>query len=326
MKIAFTICSNNYLSRAKTLCDSITKFAYDHHTIIVLCDEYSSAIDYSFFNGHRLIPVTELGIKNFDSMRLKYKIVEFNTAIKPFVFDYIYHNLHAEIVTYIDPDICLFAPLDAVENEHKDCSMLLTPHILTPLDFDGLTPTENTFTQYGIFNLGFLATKRDKNTFNMLEWWKSRLEVNCFKNPQEGIFVDQLPMNFAPIFFEGVKFSKNPGLNMAPWNLHERTLSLRDGTFFVNSDTPLIFYHFSKFQPGIKTFAQPYSREPQGNSDALAKLHDIYESKLVENRFHDFADIKYAYTLDPTPPFTPPPPTLIQRVLRRLKGCIRYQS
>lgn len=296
-KIIFTICSNNYLAQAKTLGDSILKQNPDYNFIIFLCDKKNSKIDYSFLKPHQIIEVYEIGIKNFNEMVSKYNIIELNTSIKPFAFYYLFKTYKdAEYVMYFDPDTYVFNKLKAVEEELKDNSILLTPHIYTPIEFDGETPTENTFTQNGIYNLGFLALRKNEEIYKLIDWWMRRLEINCYNNPKEGIFVDQLPMNFAPIFFKNVKISENWGLNMAPWNLHERTLTMKDDKYYVNDKFPLIFYHFSNYNPNNPDLLSThYTRVTFENNNILKKAYDTYKKEIISNNYNNLFKIECFY-------------------------------
>lgn len=303
MKIVFTICSNNYLAQAKTLGDSVLKYNPDYKFIICLCDKKSEKIDYSFFEPHQIIDVAEIGIHKFTEMSKKYDIIELNTSVKPFVFEYIYNNFQeAEFVMYFDPDTCVFDKLKSIEDELENSSILFTPHIYTPIEFDGKNPTENTFTQHGTYNLGFLATKRDANSFQLFDWWKRRLEINCYNKPEQGVFVDQLPMNFAPLFFEGVKISDNWGVNMAPWNLHERDLSFKDDKYFVNDKYPLLLYHFSNCSPqDSDLLATYYNRITFEGHNILKKAYDEYKIEVLKNNYEVLKLINCVYTNKATP-------------------------
>ena len=297
MKIIFTICSNNYLAQAKTLGDSVLKHNPDYSFMIFLCDKKCQEVDYSFFEPHKVVEVQDVLMEKFDEMAGKYDIIELNTSVKAFVFHYIYNTFKdVEFVMYFDPDTCVFDKLILIEKELENASVLLTPHIYTPVEFDGKQPTENIFTQYGIYNLGFLATRRKEGTFDLLEWWKKRLEINCYNKPQEGIFVDQLPMNFAPIFFKGVKVSENRGLNMAPWNLHERNLTLSGGKYFVNDATPLVFYHFSNCKPhDSENLSTYYTRVTFEGQDVLRKIYDQYKKAVLKNNYKKLSQIACAF-------------------------------
>ena len=82
MKTAFfTICSRNYLAFALTLRQSVLRAEPDHAFYIFLADE---AADADRLSSIEVIPVAELERPEIASMALRYTIMEFNTAIKPF--------------------------------------------------------------------------------------------------------------------------------------------------------------------------------------------------------------------------------------------------
>ena len=312
MKIAFTICSNNYLAQAKVLGDSLLEHNPEYAFFICLCDARHPDAAYELLLPHTIVDAGSLGIEKFDEMNEKYTIIELNTSLKPFAFSYLYTLYpEADTVIFLDPDTRLYAPLNAVERELEGNAFLLTPHILTPVELDGQTPTENTFTQFGTFNLGFLATRRNQTTDAMLDWWKRHLEANCYIRPGKGVFVDQLPMNLAPVLFEHVAVSRNPGCNMAPWNHHERRLTLRDGRYFVNDANRLVFYHFSKFKPGAwnsaEGFKGGFSRAYKGDPEIFHAFCRDYEALLLLNGYERLANIPCAFSRKDSPRKKPAP-------------------
>lgn len=297
MKIAFTICSNNYLAQAKTLGDTLMRHNPDYLFIIGLCDKKTKKIDYSFFDPYQIIEAENIAIEGFDDMVSRYSVVELNTSVKPFFFHYLFKKYKdAEMILYFDPDIAVFRELKPIEDEFEGSSIFLTPHIYTPIDFDGKTPTENNFTSHGIYNLGFLGLKRSDDSFKFLSWWKDRLFANCYEKTDEGMFVDQLLINFVPIFFNNVCISKNWGLNVAPWNLHERRLTINKGEYFINGKDPLIFYHFSNYNPLTPSvLATNYNRVALTDNTVLKKLYDEYGSNLLKNNFTIYKAIACYY-------------------------------
>src|SRR5262249_49877928 len=121
-------------------------------------------------------------------------------------------------------------------------------HILTPIQLDGKRPTENTFLRYGVYNLGFISARRTDESLALMRWWKERTYSAGHFSPDGGMFVDQLYMNLAPLLFGGISVLRHEGYNVAPWNLHERVLSNKDGSYVVNDTFPLVFFHFSSFR------------------------------------------------------------------------------
>ncbi|MDQ8015272.1 MAG: glycosyltransferase, partial [Flavobacterium nitrogenifigens] len=200
MKIAFTICSNNYLAQAKILEYSLLEKNSDYKFIIGLCDEFSEDIDYSFLENIEIIPASQFGIYCFDEIIKKYDIVELNTSIKASFFKYLiskYENL--ETIIYFDPDIQIFNKLSLLEKYLKEYDILLTPHILNPIGVDDFSPAESSFLNYGIYNLGFLALNpKSQNARDLLDWWEDKTLKIGFSQVSNGLFVDQLWINLVP--------------------------------------------------------------------------------------------------------------------------------
>jgi hypothetical protein len=151
MRIAFTICSNNYLAQAKTLGNSLLERNPDYKFIIFLVDTLSEKVDYGSFKNLEVIPIEKLFPGTFDKLWQRYNIIELNTSVKPTCFKYLFENYPAaEWLFYFDPDIVLFHSLYNLEKEFNDNNILLTPHIIHPIELDGKLPMENHFLNYGI--------------------------------------------------------------------------------------------------------------------------------------------------------------------------------
>jgi hypothetical protein len=298
MKIVFTLCSNNYLAQAKVLGDSLLKYNPDFRFIIGLVDKKNIEIDYSFFIPHEVITIEDIGLTNFEGLWQKFNIIELNTAVKSSFIKYLFKLYpEAEFVFYFDPDIMIFGKLSSLENEFSEAKVLLTPHVITPIEVDDLWPGENTFLNYGIYNLGFIGVKNDPEVLPFLDWWEDRTLKLGFIRPCEGIFVDQLWINLAPLFFKGFKILFSLGFNAAPWNLHERKKINYDSEKFVMTDqSTLTFYHFSSYnykRPDL--ISKYYDRYTFDNCPDLKKVYSIYQQLLVENKVEFFSRIPCYY-------------------------------
>jgi hypothetical protein len=300
MKIAFTICSNNYLAQAKTLGDSLITNNPDYTFIIGLVDRKHSFIDYSFYEPHIILPVEELLINNFDDLWKKYNIIELNTSVKASYFKFIYRKfLNAKIVFYFDPDIQIFNSFETLENELNDYSILITPHIVTPIAIDDLLPSENLFLNYGLYNLGFIGFNIfSSEVREMLDWWEERTFKLGFAKINQGLFVDQIWINLVPIFYKDVKVLKNLGYNVAPWNLHERkNLSYDNNKYLMHDGSPLIFYHFSTYKFSLPNILSNKYRRYQFENCSLAVkvLYNQYNKLLLKNNIEFLSAIDCYY-------------------------------
>lgn len=296
MKMIFTICSNNYLAQAAVLGASVQRHEPDARFIICLCDEIQPDIDYHLLPGE-VLPAATIE-PEMKQLAMKYNIVELNTCIKPRVLEYLLEERNAEKVLYLDPDIKLFQPLTEVFSILNTAPVTLTPHIYTPIPLDGKKPAEHTFLNFGIYNLGFIGVSRGSETLRFIRWWKNITYHEGFFAPEKGIFVDQLPVNLAPVFFKGVHILQDKGLNMAPWNLHERYLQHRDGHWTVNGETTLKFYHFSAFEPGVMELPLVhYNRFTLAQRPDLREIYIAYNGDMQAAGYATFHVYKSAYSI-----------------------------
>lgn len=296
-KVALTLCSNNYLAQAASLAESLKRTSPEWTLILGLVDEVSSSVDYAALGFSELLPVEAVGIPDFEEIWRKYNIVELNTAVKPFYVAHLLERPNTAVVVYLDPDTEVYSSLDCVVDELHTGSILLTPHTLSPVPDDGHRPFESVFLRYGVFNLGFLAVRQTSGARSFLGWWKERTARHGFDRLEDGLFVDQLWMNMAPVFFEGVRVSRNTGLNMAYWNLHERRLERReDGTWWVNRVQPLIFFHFSALDMDRPdAIARHQDRYNLDEREDLRELFTGYIGRVRGNGYDHYRQIKCAY-------------------------------
>jgi hypothetical protein len=89
--------------------------------------------------------------------------------------------------------------------------------------------------------------QRKKETIVFLDWWKTLMVKMAFNKPDEHLFTDQIWFNTVHSFFDDVYINKNPGYNVAYWNLIERRVEEREGLYYVNGEA-LVVFHFAKYK------------------------------------------------------------------------------
>lgn len=312
----FTLCSNNYLAHAASLGKSILGFDPEVKFIIGLVDQRDPLIDYTAFSDFELIPCFDLGYGEFEEMLARYNIIEFNTAVKPFYFEFLFRTRpEIDRIYYIDPDIILYLPIDRLDQEWGDAEILLTPNLVyLP---EKTSTGELASLRHGINNLGFIGIKRGEEGFRFIDWWKERLREHCKIDKCFGVFVDQKWVDLAPLFFDKIKSVKHPGWNMAWWNLSERKLLKTESRYAVNSpDIPLVFYHFSGFKPEQLSMTERLKSEEftmDPNSE-LKGLFDDYRNTLLKNGYGTLSKMK------PQLQFYQEPNTLWIRIGKKIKS------
>jgi hypothetical protein len=182
-----------------------------------------------------------------------------------------------DAVVYLDPDTCLFSPLASVTEALSQHAIVLTPHLLEPeIDAAGVRDNEISALRTGIYNLGFLAVRTAGEGARFAGWWSERLLDYCYDDVPNGLFTDQRWCDHAPAFFEGVKVLRDPGCNVASWNISRRRLEIgRDGVLTVNG-APLRFWHFTKLGPVGEAMTRRYA----GDNHAVFEIWNWYKRQI----------------------------------------------
>ena len=198
-----------------------------------------------------------------ESWLFGHDVVEACTGVKGRALQIILDEPDTEKVFYFDPDIAIFGPLDPLAAELDDASVLLTPHQLDPDQHRcAIVDNEVASLNYGTYNLGFIAIRNDAAGRRCADWWADRLRDWCHDRLDIGVFVDQKWCNQIPAFFDRVKIVRDPGYNVASWNLSQRRIDIaEDGRILVNGVHLLRFFHFTKLGPIGDTMTQRYARD-----------------------------------------------------------------
>lgn len=299
----FTLCSNNYLPFAFTLGKSIVEFEAEAKFVIGLVDQLDPDFDYSTWKGFEFLPCFDLGYPEFEAMLARYNIIEFNTAVKPFYFEYLFAKYpKVDHIYYLDPDLCFYKSPKVMDQEWGEAEILLTPNLI----YTNSQPStgELASLRHGMYNLGFLGLKRGEESFRLIQWWKERLKEHCRIDKCYGIFVDQKWMDLAHLFFDKIKSVKHPGWNMAWWNFSERKLLKTPEGYAVNQpEFPLVFFHFSGFKPERTHLTERVltSEFEEAENKALANLYEDYRLRLLENGYDRLSKLKPLLTFSMEP-------------------------
>ena len=292
----FTLCSNNYLAFAKTLGDSLLRHHPDAQFAIGLVDLYDPLIDYSVFAPFELLDQESIGCPDFKGMLERYDVIEFNTAVKPFYFEFLMNRVGADgKVIYLDPDIVVYRPLNSLLGLLDENAILLTPNLLNP-PLNEVSLGELASLRHGMFNLGFIAVNNTVEAQKFITWWQVRLRKYCLIKKSSGLFVDQKWVDLAPLYFSGIMILRDPGYNMAWWNLDERKLLFSTDGYFVNDfEHPLYFFHFSGFSPDnprLTSRLDAHIKLTEHNPEILDQLFSDYASRLKASGHSRYSVLK----------------------------------
>ncbi len=287
-----TIVARNYIALARSLLASVAQFEPSIDRFVFFLDDVAGVE--TFAEGSVLRPADVFDRAAYAALAHAYDVVEFATAVKPTVLRHLLDRGY-ERVLYLDPDIQVFAPLDAVLEPLETNDIVLTPHVTESLPVDLSLHAELALLRTGVFNLGFAGVANRPAARDMLDWWEEHLARFSRNDVSSGLFVDQRWIDLVPGMFGHTAIVRHRGCNVAYWNLRTRRLAAGD-ELRLETGEPVIFFHFSGFEPRRpdRLCAHPMRIDVNGEPRLRQLLAD-YAQRLIEYghfRQHRFT---YAY-------------------------------
>ena len=269
----------SYLNRARVLFQTLRRFHPDWELVALVTDKPPAGFDFDPADEpfDRLVWAEDLGIPDFQGWLFKHDVVEVCTAVKgPFIHQAC--SSGADAVIYLDPDTALFASLEPLTKWLETSDILLTPHLIDPnADAAAIWDNDLSASRTGIFNLGFVAIRTTGEGARFAKWWNDRLLDWCYDDMPNGLFVDQRWCDHVPALFDKVKVVRDPGYNVASWNLSTRTVAVgKDGAVTVNGHL-LRFWHFTKLGPLGDTMTKKYA----GSNFPVYEIWSWYKRQVV---------------------------------------------
>ncbi|MGY8768190.1 MAG: hypothetical protein ACKVH8_07145 [Pirellulales bacterium] len=250
-QLAFvTVVSSNYLHFAKALGDTIARVHPECKLIACVSDWDQVPAVESRENILWVLGSELITDGSFHRYAFKYDAMEFTTSFKPRIVQWALEQDYQNVV-FLDGDIQLYQRLDEITDDPSDFGVCLTPHLLSPLPKDGLTPEEDNFLSAGVYNTGFVAVRNNENGLKFTRWWTDRLSNICIIDIAGNQFVDQKWVDLVPSLFDGVKILRRPGFHSAYWNLHGCIVTGDDQGSVLIDGHPLTLFHYSGFDPHL---------------------------------------------------------------------------
>ncbi len=277
--LCFSSFSFGYLNRARVLFNSLRKYQPDWELVALITDEPPPSLNFCVENEpfDSVHYADRLGIEDFRSWIFKHDVIEACTAVKG-PFTRMACSSGADAIVYLDPDTCLFASLSPLEELLENYDVVLTPHTVTPTDDPrAVIDNEICSLKTGIYNLGFCAIRTTGEGLRFADWWADRLLTYGYDDIPNGLFVDQRWCDLAPALFDRVKILRDPGYNVASWNLIDRKLAISPEGATVNG-SPLRFWHFTK----LGRIADVMTKRYAGDNFPVYEIWNWYRRQIEQ--------------------------------------------
>lgn len=288
----FTSITNNYLPKARVLAHTLKQFHPDWNFVVIISDNVHETVDLNREPFDYIIYIEQLGIPNLKQWIFKHSIMEICTAVKGPAAWYLAETFKPDKLIYLDPDIAVFNPLDEIAGLLDSHPIILTPHQTKPeRSAADVLNNEVCFLKHGVYNLGFFAVNCQGQGMDFLKWYRDRLLDFCYIDFKWGLYTDQRWCDLVPVLFDRLHIHRDPGCNVARWNLSQRHLYKEKGTYYVDNTT-LKFFHFSGYDSGQGVFE--INRYIDGDH-CFHELWDWYSKQLKTNGNNLVGDAGWSY-------------------------------
>ena len=235
-----TVMDHHYLTRGLALYTSLRRHC-PMCPLFVLCMDRATfhALDALALEGLRPVPFEDVADERLRQASKDRTVKEFSVTCKSFFTLWLLRqNREIELLSFVDGDLFFFSHPGLLLDQMGQGSVAVTEHRFPAR----LEP--HTSRDYGVFNGGWVCFRRDARGLACLEDWCGRCLEWCFDRVEDGKYGDQKYLEEWPRRFDGVVVLKHKGANLAPWNVEDYRIRLRDGQVMADDD-PVIFYHFS---------------------------------------------------------------------------------
>ncbi len=229
----------NYLPKGMCLIESLEKHS-DPFRIFVLCMDDESYKKIVNIGKEHVVPfkLSDLEEKVPELLDVKpdrNKIEYYYTCGPAFIFYLTTIYTEMDIITYLDSDMFFFSNPAPLFDLFEGYSIGVVGHHLPEFRKANIWQ--------GLYNVGWLNFRCDKDGLACLKWWRDQCIEWCYERHEDGKYADQLYLDKWPKLFDGFMEFTHHGANVAPWNAKDYKFSEKGGTFYIDQD-PLIFYHF----------------------------------------------------------------------------------
>lgn len=295
MTLFFTIVTANYLPFAVSLLDSAKTHHPEFEFCICLTDYISPEVivQNELMKKYPILQLHEIKAEEFEFITVNYNPMQLANSSKILFANYFLNEKKFDQVIFADSDMLFFnrLPVNVINGNNN----VFTPHFTSPPPIE-MKRQELEVLNAGLINGGFFILRKSEETNKYITWFRERSVKDCVYDFSRGIYGEQLWLNLVPLYFSNISVETNKGLNVAYWNLHERIISEKKGTFFINKTVPLYFFHYSgwdyKEPLNISKWALITTEMRPDITPLLIKYHET----LKNNQYEAYINMPNYYT------------------------------
>lgn len=234
-----TLFDINYLVQGYSLFLSMVYQINDKFNLYVLCMDDESYRVIKSLNIENLLPLTVLDVSNEDDILQSQNKNRGQICwmYQPILCEYILKKLKNDSVVYLEADSLFFKDPKNLLSEIANYSVSIVPH-----NYDLYNKKfEKTSGKYCV---QFNYFKNDIDGLRVLEYWRR----SCYKydSNKPEVYPGQISLESWDCVSDKVRIIKNLGAGVAPWNINNREIRIKNNTLYFGKDE-MIFFHFHQF-------------------------------------------------------------------------------
>ena len=252
-----------FLARGMALYSSIARHCPSFRLWILCLDDDT----YGVLRALNLLHVQLISRKEFEagdeglaSARIGRTTIEYYFTLTPSLPLYVFRTFpEVDLITYLDSDIFFFGDPASLWIDIGAHSIAIIEH--------RFAKALSHLRRYGIYNVGWVSFRNDKEGIRCLNWWRQQCLEWCFDRVDGNRFADQRYLDDWVQRLSGVVVLKNEGANVAPWNAANLPIR-KDKSGILIGDSRLLFFHFHGlrritdwlYSSNLSSFRTPMSR------------------------------------------------------------------
>lgn len=273
MNIVFTVCNRSQLPNALALGSSVLRYHPDSTFYIGWVDTFPVP---AVPKGIKVLPVEKLNIPEWGEMCARYYDFELVAASRPWFAKGILKNSpDCSLLTFLSPTTILFESMLEINNPAID--LFLTPTISKPLAKSDLLDDKRIL-NIGMFHSGSWLIRPNTATAKMLDWWSHRTIDRAKFDLCNGMCMDQLWLNYAPVWIEKTEKISHPGWHYGLHSVLNKVLVEKNDSFLVENEKLISadFAGLCQFDPIWSDYAGLL-----GHNSTYKKLFRQYSEKVA---------------------------------------------
>ena len=256
-----TIATKYRLYQCIALYNSLRKYLPEAILTVLCMDaDTNTILSRAGLPGIRLVALEQLESKELRAVKANRSLGEYCWTMKPVLVKHLFDRYKGfEIIAYLDSDLYFFDNPLKLFTGKRSWNVMVTTHKVNRK-----------------VNSGFIAFRRTRTSNQVLEWWRKKCLDWCFDRNDKKRFGDQGYLDLMRKMFNGIKYLKMPGVNIAPWNCFNYDFYVRGGRLYIGRSR-LIFFHYSRFH--LKRIgSSTYSYE----AEIPCEICGVYCKELIE--------------------------------------------